>query len=385
MAVKLFSRRKKSADFLKNNKVKLLRSGSGFFTKLLELIDGAQESIHIQVYIFGDDETGRSVADALIRACERKVAVYVLVDAYGSQGLSGEFIDRLCQAGVYFRKFRPMLQSSRFYLGRRLHHKIFVIDSTQAFVAGLNLADRYNDTAEQNAWLDFALYVEGEVARALEAVCFRRLKVKPKLPNARNNHYESGQACPIRIRENDWASRKRQIYHTYLDMFRTAKSNITIISAYFLPGRTFRRAIKKAANRGVKVKVILTGTADVPLIKYAERYIYRWLFRNNIEVYEYQKNILHAKLATADGVLMTVGSFNVNNLSAYGSIECNLDVNDPGFVASVDNELEEIIKKDCIQVTAKDMRKKNVFVKLAHKIAYEGYRFMFFVSTKHRE
>ena len=140
-----------------------------------------------------------------------------------------------------------------------------------------------------------------------------------------------------------------------------------------------------ATRRGVKVKVILTGTADVPMIKYAERYIYRWLFRHKIEVYEYQKNVLHAKIATADGVLMTVGSFNVNNLSAYGSVECNLDVNDASFVASVDKELDQIIERDCIQVTEQDMRKKSIFVKLANKIAYESYRFAFFISTKHKE
>jgi cardiolipin synthase A/B len=384
MAVKFFTRKRKT-DFLKNNKVKLVRSGSAFFNKLEELIDGATESIHIQIYIYGDDDTAKTITEALIRATRRNVAVYLLVDAYGSQGLSRAHIDRICAAGVYFRKFSPLFQTNRFYLGRRLHHKIIVIDSSKAFVGGLNIADRYNDTAEQTAWLDYALYVEGEVAHELEAICYRRLKVKPPQRNIRNNNHHPPESCPIRIRENDWASRKREIYHTYLDLFKTAKSHITNMSAYFLTGRSFRRSIVRATQRGVKVRVILTGTSDIPMIKYAERYIYHWLFRHNIEVYEYQKNILHAKLATADGVLMTVGSFNVNNLSAYGSIECNLDVNDARFVSEVDKELERIIEKDCDLVTEKDMRKKNVFVKLANKVAYEGYRFMFFVSTKHRE
>ena len=383
MAVKFFTRKRKT-DFLKHNKVRLVKSGSPFFGELLRLIDQARESIHVQIYIFGDDETGRTVADALIRAAERKVEVYVLVDAYGSQSMSRALIQKMCAVGIYFRKFQPLFRSTRFYLGRRLHHKIIVIDSNKAFVGGLNIADRYNDTAQEKAWLDFALYAEGEVARELEALCFRRLKLKSKYV-PKTNHYDVSGNCPIRIRENDWASRKREIYHTYLDLFRTAKSNITIMSAYFLPGRSFRRRLVQATRRGVKVKVILTGTADVPLIKYAERYIYRWLFRHNIEVYEYQKNVLHAKLATADGVLMTVGSFNVNNLSAYGSIECNLDVNDAAFVAEVDREIERIIQDDCIQVTEADMKKKNFLVKFAHKFAYETYRFMFFVSTKHRE
>jgi cardiolipin synthase A/B len=384
MAVKFFFKKTKP-DFLRHNHVKLVRSGKQYFDLLTEMIDSARESIHIQTYILGDDQTGLSVADAVIRAAQRGVEVYMMVDAYGSQSLSDNFIKRLTDAGVYFRKFRPLYKSKRFYLGRRLHHKIVVIDSSRATVGGLNLADRYNDTPEEKAWLDFALYVEGEVAHELENICLRRIKVRRHRHSMNNTSTKTRAVCPIRIRENDWASRKRDIYQTYLELFRNAQTSLTIMSAYFLPGQTFRKSLEHAAKRGVKIRVILTGYADIPLIKYAERYIYRWLFRNNVEIYEYQKNVLHAKLAIADSRILTVGSFNVNNLSAYGSIECNLDVNDERFVASVEDQLEEIIEKDCRHITEEDMRKRNVFVKLAHKVAYETFRFMFFISTKHRE
>lgn len=384
MAVKFFFKKTKP-DFLRHNHVKLVRSGAPYFDLLMEMIDSAKESIHIQTYIFGDDQTGRSIADALIRAAQRGVEVYVMVDAYGSQSLSDNFIKRLTDAGVYFKKFRPLYKSKRFYLGRRLHHKIVVVDSSRATVAGLNLADRYNDTPEEKAWLDFALYTEGEVAHELENICLRRIKVRRHRHNRNNGSAKTREVCPIRIRENDWASRKRDIYQTYLEMFRNSQTSLTIMSAYFLPGRTFRKSLEHAAKRGVKIRVILTGYADIPLIKYAERYIYRWLFRNNVEIYEYQKNVLHAKLAIADSRILTVGSFNVNNLSAYGSIECNLDVNDERFVASVEEQLEEIIERDCRHITEEDLRKRNVFAKLAHKVAYETFRFMFFVSTKHPE
>ena len=385
MAVKFFFKKTKP-DFLHHNKVKLVRSGTSYFNLLLEMIDGAKESIHIQTYIFGDDQTGRTVADALIRAAGRGVEVYVMVDAYGSQALSGSFIKRITDAGIYFRRFQPLFKSKRFYMGRRLHHKIVVVDSSRATVAGLNIADRYNDTPEEKAWLDFALYAEGEVAQELENICVRRIKVRRRNHQTRRNgHHQPPDVCPIRIRENDWASRKRDIYQTYLEMFRNAKSHLTIMSAYFLPGRAFRKSIEGAAQRGVKIRVILTGYADIPLIKYAERYIYRWLFKNNIDVYEYNKTVLHAKLATADSRILTVGSFNVNNLSAYGSIECNLDVSDEKFVGSVEDQLDEIIEKDCTHITEEDLRKRNVFAKIAHKVAYEVFRFMFFVSTKHPE
>ena len=166
-------------------------------------------------------------------------------------------------------------------------------------------------------------------------------------------------------------------------MFRGAKSELTIMSAYFLPGRAFRGSLAQAAKRGVKIKLILTGSADIPLIKYAERYIYRWLFRNNIEVYEYQKNVLHGKLAVCDSKWVTGGSFNLNNLSAFGSIELNLDVDDPGFAKHVEHELAHIIKADCIHVTEQDFRNQiNMATKAGHFMAYEIFRFLFFLSTK---
>jgi cardiolipin synthase len=129
--------------------------------------------------------------------------------------------------------------------------------------------------------------------------------------------------------------------------------------------------------------VVLTGNADVYLIKYAERYIYRWLFKNNIEVYEYTKNVLHAKISVCDGKVMTVGSFNINNLSAYGSVELNLEVKNPRFALNVQHQLEGIIKKDCVRITeSKFNRQFNMLSRAAHRAAYEAFRFVFFLSTK---
>src|SRR5262245_57646339 len=109
------------------------------------MIDSAQESIHLQVYIFDPDETGTVISDALIRAAERNVRIYIMVDAYGSQKLSRRFIKRLTDAGIFFRKFRPAFKSRKFYVGRRLHHKVVVVDAHRSMVGGVNISDRYND------------------------------------------------------------------------------------------------------------------------------------------------------------------------------------------------------------------------------------------------
>ena len=376
---------KTSQDYLRHNKVKLITGGNEYFSLLEEMIDSAKETIHFQTYIWDEDETGTAVANAMIRAAKRNVKIYVLLDAYGSQSLSGDFIEKLTDAGIFFRKFKPLFKTKRFYLGRRLHHKIVVVDSYRSTVAGLNISNRYNDMPGEPAWMDWALYAEGEVSLRLEEICFTRLKMKGHRVTKAQQPPQPTEVCLVGVRVNDWVTRKRQIYHTYLEMFQHASDHLIILSAYFLPGRPFRRRLADAARRGVKIKVILTGVADVPMIKYAERYMYHWLFKNNIEVYEYQKSVLHGKMATCDGKFVTVGSFNVNNLSAYGSIEVNLDVKDQDFAKCTEARLEKIIDEDCLHVTEADFKKLiNLFERAGHKMAYEIVRFFFFLGTRQR-
>lgn len=376
--------KKKKGEYFRHNKVGLIRGGKTYFESLEKIIDEAEETVHLQTYIFDEDSTGIAIANALIRAAKRAVKVYVLLDGYGSQGLSDDFIKGLTDAGIIFKKFQPLFKSKRFFFGRRLHHKVVVVDSWRCMVAGLNISDRYNDTPEANAWLDWAVYVEGDVAPALEQICKRRIKVRTiRTPPKKDKFPTDG--IPVRIRVNDRLAGKREIYNSYLQIFRDTSTHLIIMSSYFLPGREFRKKIADASRRGVKIQVVLTGDADVFLVKYAERFIYRWLFKNKIEVYEYHKNVLHAKIAVCDGSLVTIGSYNVNNLSAFASIELNLDIDHSKFALHVQERLEEIINNDCLRITERKFNKQfNILSRVAHKGAYELFRFLFFLSIKQR-
>src|SRR5690242_11630099 len=131
------SRKSKAArKFTSRNRVKIIRGGAEYFNLLLELINNAQESIHLQTYIFGNDETGNMVAEALMAAAKKKVNVYLLADGYASQSLSKKMIQSFEAAGVRFRFFEPLLKSKNFYFGRRLHHKIFVADGKYSLTGG---------------------------------------------------------------------------------------------------------------------------------------------------------------------------------------------------------------------------------------------------------
>src|SRR6187399_3089733 len=164
---------KAAFEYTAKNKVKLIRGGKPYFDLLLQMINEAKESLHLQTYIYDDDETGRLEAEALKAAVKRNVQVYLMADGYASQPLSKSFIGELTGAGVRVKLFEPLLKSKFFYFGRRMHHKVVVADARVAMVSGVNISNRYNDLPGTSAWLDFALFVEGEIARELCVLCWK--------------------------------------------------------------------------------------------------------------------------------------------------------------------------------------------------------------------
>lgn len=375
-------------DFVPGNKVKLIQGGKEYFDLLIQFIHAAQHSIHLQTYIYDDDATGTAVANALKQAVQRKVNVYVLADGYASQVTGKKFIQALRAAGVYFRFFEPILKNRYFYFGRRLHHKIFVADGITALVGGRNITDRYNDFPGRPAWLDFALLVQGPVAQQLCEVCIKTWVGQSQKRTAvlcEENSFTSTDAAynsAVRVRRNDWVRRRNEISGTYIEMLRKAKKEITIFCSYFLPGRFMRRLLASAAKRGVVIKVVTAGPSDVLLAKYAERWLYDWLLRNNIQLYEYQPTVLHAKIAVCDSEWFTVGSYNINNISAYASIELNADVYDAGFAAGVHQQLNTIIQQQCIAITKAFHRShKNIVRQFMRWASYEMIRLIFYTVT----
>lgn len=375
--------------FSHHNSIKLIHGGKEFFELLEKLINAASYSIHLHTYIFEADETGNRVAGALIEAAKRNVKIYMLIDGYASKNLSPELINNLKNAGVRFRFFEPLLKSKSLYFGRRLHHKVFVSDAIHSLVGGINIANHYNDVAGHQAWLDYALYVHGDISAQLHKLSCKVWRKKylthsDPSPGHKEEPVTSGMMdnIPVRIRRNDWVRKKNEVWKTYLEIFRTAKHDITIVCSYFLPGTIFRRQLKKARARGVNVNIILTGHSDVKIAKYAERYLYRWMLRNKIKIYEYQPRILHAKLAMADEQLFTIGSFNVNNISAFASIELNLDVKHPEFCQKVQTELKRITKEDCIEIDATNHSIKfYTFHQFFRWCSFQLIRFMLTMTT----
>lgn len=343
-----------------HNDVRILRGGADYFQAIAEIAGRAIYSLHLQTYIFDDDETGGRVADALVAAAKRGVMVYVLVDGYASQHLTKEFAERMRTAGIKFRFFEPLLKSRSYYFGRRMHHKIVVADGRWCLVGGLNISNRYNDMDDAPAWLDWALLVEGEVAGQLDKVCRRmwdRSVLRRKCQATSPPSFKPVQARhKVRIRRNDWVYNRTEITSGYRAMFAAATKEITIMTSYFWPPAGLLKRMEVAARRGVRIRLVLTGTADVPFAKYTERYLYSRLFRSNVDIYEYNRNVLHGKTAMRDGEWMTLGSYNLNSISAFASVELNLEVEDPAIAQQMTANIDKIVDDDCVKVVADDYR-----------------------------
>lgn len=377
-----------ASGYTGHNQVRLVRGGREYFDTLEELIDQAVHSIHLQTYIFESDQTGKRISAALRRAAFRDVRVYLLLDGYASADLDPNFINEIIEAGIHFRWFQPILKGRNYYVGRRMHHKVLVADGLRSLVGGVNISDRYNDLPGQPAWLDFAIRIDGEASIELFNRCVemwtRSIWSKIGLDAMFNWRavVPVNQEALTRVRINDWVRNKNQISRSYLLMFHRAQDRITILSSYFMPGRILRKHITKAAARGVIIRVILTGRSDVGLSKAAERYLYPWLLSRNVEIYEYRRTVLHGKMAAYDRKWATVGSYNVNNISAYASIELNIDVRDDAFAGSAEDALDQIIDDDCLRITrSRFSRGTSILSRAWHRISFEIIRVIFYFFT----
>jgi cardiolipin synthase len=255
-------------------------------------------------------------------------------------------------------------------------------------VGGINVSDRYNDLPGQPAWLDWAVYTEGEVSASLLKVAVDMWKQarwsfkKEKNIRIPLHPYQYPGRCLARARQNDWIRVKNMVTRSYHDMFRNANSHIYLMSSYFLPANIFKLMIRRASKRGVRIKVAVAGISDVYVSKQAERYVYRWLLKNNVEVYEYTKGVLHGKMATYDGKWTTVGSYNFNYISTYASIELNVDVRDQHFARLAEKNIQSIIDSDCIRITDDHYRTKfNFFMRTFQWLCFLFIRLSFYLFT----
>ncbi|WP_105639927.1 cardiolipin synthase ClsB [Cronobacter dublinensis] len=347
------------------NRIELLENGDEFYPAVFDAIDNARSKIILETFIWFDDNVGRQLHEVILRAAQRGVSVEVLLDGYGSPDLSDEFVGTLTSAGVKFRYYdpRPRTLGMRTNVFRRMHRKIVVIDGEVAFVGGINYSAEHMSDYGPEAKQDYAVRVEGPVVQDIYQFVLRNLG-EEQVSRWWQRHYQQavdntmpGEAQALFIwRDNN--DHRDDIERHYLKMLANAKKEVIIANAYFFPGYRLLHAMRNAARRGVKVKLIVQGEPDMPIVKVGARLLYNYLVKGGVEVYEYLRRPLHGKVALMDDHWATVGSSNLDPLSLSLNLEANLIIHDTQFNQTLHDNLTRLIREDCKQVDESMMPKR---------------------------
>lgn len=403
------------------HQVQLLQGGEAFFTGLVHAIERCRHEVRMETYIFDVQASGALVAQALERAARRGVAVYLVMDGVGTPKLSPEWVSRFDAAGVEWRIFSPLgrlglLIPSRW---RRLHRKLCVIDGQVAFCGGINVLDDYVDPNHgvlQSPRFDFSVRVTGPLVQdahtATSQFWWRMQAVRSVretdfsaswhlLQDAVHHvlHSEDGPAqasvgstsqggvtgaqgtqAALILRDN--VRHRTRIERAYRQAIGEAQHEIIIANAYFLPGRKLRKGLIHAAQRGVRVRLLLQGRYEYFMQYHAVRPVYGVLLSAGVEIHEYAVSFLHAKVAVVDGHWATVGSSNLDPLSLLLAREANVVVDDVAFAQNLQAQLEQAIELGGRRVDPATYAHRPWRQRLLDRLAFGLMRVLLFLSGK---
>lgn len=341
----------------------LLQGSSEFFPALIQAMDQARDEVCFETYLFNVAGQGQAVAAALERAALRGVRVRVVLDGVGSRDMSPEWLNRWSQAGVAWRIYDPLGAIGVWFPSRwrRLHRKLCVVDAQVAFCGGINVLDDFYDPHAQGPLdhprLDYAVRFSGPCVADTHAAMSQlwlRLEMARHL-RARQlrsvlDAFREGDPWPLRASQGrfrlvlrDNLRHRLSIQRSYLRAIGRARQEVLIANAFFFPGRKLRRALQMAAQRGVRVRLLLPGYYEYVVPYRASRVVYRQLLAAGVEIHEYHASYLHAKVAVVDGQWATVGSSNLDPLSLLLAREANVVVQDPDFARTLTQRLGQAI------------------------------------------
>jgi cardiolipin synthase A/B len=425
-----FSTRTQQAD---GHQLVLLEGGNELFPALVEAMDAARRVVHLETYIFEFKGMALEVARAMERAAQRGVLVRLVVDGVGTPHIPAEWAQRFAQAGVRWRIYAPLgrlglLIPSRW---RRLHRKLCVIDETIGFCGGINIIDDLDDVALGRLSvprLDFSLRVAGplvqEMVDTMESLWWRLQALR----KARQREFKTAwQALRETLPEGDFSKilglfdsrdaadtseegedpggtgpgslrvngavaalllrdnvrHRHDIERAYLKAIGEARHDIVIANAYFVPGRKLRRALTVAAERGVRVRLLVQGRYENFFQFHAARPVHQTLVAAGIEIREYAPSALHAKVAVVDQRWATVGSTNLDPLSLLLAREANVLTTDERFAAMLYQRLDTLFTHDGQAIDPASLAQRPFGQRILDRLAFVLMRGVLFV-TGHR-
>lgn len=326
----------------RGNTVDLLVDGENIFDAMFAAMARARRSIHLETYILESSGPGERLSALLAQKCAEGVQVRLLFDSLGSFGTDRDYFDALVAAGVRIQEFnpvRPWHRRFRWIFNRRTHRKLLIVDDEVAFIGGANFSRVYSsgsaggtrdsggtDEAAQRPWRDTHARLRGPIVADLQALFLEHWIEQGGSgiePAAIGSIPEPGSVW-LALAASKAGSRRNPLYRALLATLRTADRRVLITTAYFVPTRRLVRALRRAADRGVRVALMVPAGSDSWSAAHAGRSRYDELLASGVEIYEHCAPMLHAKTIVIDDDWCSIGSSNMDWRSLLHNAEANV-------------------------------------------------------------
>lgn len=327
-----------------NNSLELLINGQQFFPHMLKSIGTAKHFILLEMYLMESGKIATDFINALLEAAKRGVKVHILLDDFGCRSLSNKDRSRLQASSVNLCFYNPLHYGTFRRNLFRDHRKILIIDNTVAYIGGVGLTDYFIDISEKNlGWRETVVAIQGEsiidwqdaFSRVWNFYSDKALKIENQNPDLPETIVPCRVNCTV-------GSAQQGIKQSLVKRIRSTERQCWIATAYFVPSFKVRRALARAAKRGVDVRILLPGeNTDHPSVRHAGRRFYLRLLKAGVKIYEYQPRFLHQKVLLCDS-WVSIGSSNIDRWNFRWNLEANQEVEDQGFV----NHVVEMFKAD---------------------------------------
>lgn len=357
----------------KNNSVKILQNGEEKFPALLEALENARNHIHIEYYIYEEDDIGSQIADVLKRKVSEGVTARMIVDGVGSLGLSNRFFKDLQNSGVQLAEFMPVLfPSFTSKINYRNHRKIVVIDGMVGFTGGINISDRYiNNGKYPLYWRDTHLEIRGEAVKSLQflfILSWQFVTQEELLPDAHFfPEFTSAGNHLVQINASGADLELASIMDSFFLAINSAKKKVRIATPYFIPTESILDAITTASMSDIEVEIMIPYSSDSWIVGAATRSFLKKLLEADVKVFFYRKGFLHSKVIIIDDNFASVGSANMD----YRSFDLNHEVNAYFYDKSLVKELIEDYeddKKDCQNMNLEHWLSRSLYAKLKESV-----------------
>lgn len=323
----------------RHNRVELFRDGRHFFEALFAAIRSAEHTLLLEYYIIQADHIGTELAHELGDAVQRGVTVRLIYDYIGCIDTPASFFRNLARLGVQLLPFNvPSFKRAFYGFDKRDHRKMTIVDGTLAFLGGFNIGDEYAGcVAEKMSFRDLGFSIRGEAVGELEAIFHdtwhgdrEERPVRPAVERPRRGRRKSGDAA-VNIISGGPRQRRFYIREAFQVNIASAAEEILIATPYFVPGPRIIRSLLRAVRRGVRVRLLLPARSDVPLVLLLGRSSYATLLRGGVEIFELEREILHAKVMLIDAERTVIGSANLDQRSFHRNYEINCMVDNVHF------------------------------------------------------